>query len=265
MWRVLAIGAVVAAAALAGDILFRASLLRTVRPVILAPTDGAAVSLPVRLHWEGPRRMRVIVWHAGRERWDLGVRESPAELPTKYFTRRGLYSVEIKSPRLGDWISSRRSFSIRTARVPPAAREQAGLSGQLAALQKSVLGLRLAQQEMRDENASPYEESAAIREEHAILTEALNRLAEGERRATNRAAARERQYAELQEAHRVLRQESQRLLARPAAATRCASALNKLKSNTMISTSGEYSGLVLVASMVFTPGMYVRVSSATRL
>jgi hypothetical protein len=85
-------------AILAGDILFRNSLLRLVRPVIVEPTDGASLTPPVDLRWEGPQQMQVTLSYAGRESWDLGLHESPFELPPEHLKARGLYSVEIASP-----------------------------------------------------------------------------------------------------------------------------------------------------------------------
>jgi hypothetical protein len=221
MKRLLVIGLTVAMATVVGDAFFRASLLRSLRPVIEEPPDGATVDLPVRVRWEGPQKMRVILRFAGRERWEVGIHQSPLELPRDYFSERGLYHVEIRSPRFGTWISDSRSFAVKETPATVRPEEQSTLSAQLAALQRSLFQLRQTQDEMRDENTELYEENAAIREENAILTEELHRLAEAEQRAAGRTAALEQQHGELLETHRSLLEETNALRLRMADIVPC--------------------------------------------
>jgi len=222
MPRYLAVGFAAALATIGADALFRASLLRAVRPVIVSPTDGATVSLPVIVRWEGPRRMHVALRFGGRASWDLGIRESPFELPGDSVTRRGLYAVEIWSPTFGHWISASRTFAVE--RSTPAAQQaapQEDWSAQLAALERSLEELKNAQEKLRAENAALYEENATVREENAILTEEINRLAEAEQRARGQAAAWEQRHSELAGEHHRLLEEVNALRMRVASVVPC--------------------------------------------
>lgn len=191
-------------AVLLADVVFRASVLRLVRPVIVHPADGAVAELPLRVRWEGPLEMQVTLRYAGREEWDLGLRESPFEIPAQYLRERGLYSVGIRSPTLGDWVAASRSFSIEGETPAEPQRPPNDLGGKLAALEESLQRMREAQEDAHDENTSLYEENAAIREENAILTEELQQMAEAELRALGQVAAVEREYGRLVEEHRAL-------------------------------------------------------------
>ena len=206
MLRALRTAALVFLAVLAADVAFRASLLRLLRPEILSPTDGAVVTPPVKVRWEGPREMQVTLRYAGREEWDLGVRQSPFEIPAQFLRERGLYSVGLRATALGDWISVSRSFSTDGEPPPPAPSPPPSneLASKLAALEDSLQQMRDAQEDAHDENTGLYEENASIREENAILTEELQQMAEAELRALGQIAAMEREYARLAEEHRAL-------------------------------------------------------------
>lgn len=214
MLRSILIGLAAMLAILAGDLLFRTSLLRLVHPVIVEPTDAATVTPPVRLRWEGPRQMQVTLRYAGRERWDLGIHESPFEIPPAHTGKRGLYSIEIISPTLGAWVSTTRAFAVGAVEEARKPVGQKTLGEEIGALRKSIIELQVAQDDMRDENTDLYEENAAVREENAILTEELNRIAEAEQRAREQAAALLREHAQLVEAHNRLLDESLQLRAR---------------------------------------------------
>ncbi len=209
-------------AILAGDVLFRNSLLRVVHPVIVEPTDGASLTPPVELRWEGPRQMQVTLSYAGRESWDLGLHESPFELPPEHLKARGLYSVEIASPSVGEWISSRRAFFVEpTLPEPRQAPPRPELADQLTELQKSLSDLRSDQEDLRDENTDLYEENASIREENAILTEELNRVTESAQNSQAQADAADRRYAALVDEHQNLLQQAAQLRQRLSAVVLC--------------------------------------------
>lgn len=106
------IALVTAAVVVAIDLLMQTSLLRVLRPRITAPPDGAIVSGPVTVSWEGPPAMRATL-SAGGERIDLGVRESPFEIDASRFPRPGQYAVEIASPLVGSLIGANRLFMVR--------------------------------------------------------------------------------------------------------------------------------------------------------
>lgn len=220
MLRLLGFLTLVAATVIGADLLFRVSLLHLVRPVIVEPSDGQAVVPPVVVRWEGPREMHVTLRYAGRASWDLGIRESPFEVPRAYMTDRGLYSVEIQSTTFGAWISASRSFSA-DGEAPVESKPPDDLAGKLAALEESLQDMRDAQEDTHDENTNLYEENAAIREENAILTEELQRLAEAEQRVSGQAAALEREYARLAEENRLLFQELAQTRARLDAVVPC--------------------------------------------
>jgi len=222
MLRLVRLAAIVFLAVVAADLLFRASLLRLVRPVIVSPADGEVVAAPVRVRWEGPRQMRVTLRHAGRDKWDLGVRESPFLIPAEDLRGRGLYSIEVRSPTFGDWVSAQRSFSTDGSVEAPEGKgeRQAGeprsddVGSKLAALEESLQEMRDAQEDSHDENTNLYEENAAIREENAILTEELQQVSESEQRALGQLAALQQEYARLVEEHRLMLLELSQLRSR---------------------------------------------------
>jgi hypothetical protein len=215
MLRLLRLAAVVMISVVAADLLFRASLLRLVRPVIVDPADGAVVAAPVQVRWEGPRRMRATLRYAGRESWDLGVHESPFEIPRESLRERGLYSVELRAMALGDWIGATRSFSTDgEPALAPAPPQRDDVSAKLAALEESLQEMRDSQEDSHDENTNLYEENASIREENAILTEELQQTAESEQRAAGQLAGLEREYARLADENRLLMDEVLQLRSR---------------------------------------------------
>jgi hypothetical protein len=220
MLRLLRLVAVVIVTVVAADLFFRASLLRLVRPVILEPADGAVVAAPVRVRWEGPERMRVTLRYAGREKWDLGLRESPFEIPKESLRDRGLYSVEIRALTLGDWIRASRSFA--TDGEPPLTPTQRDdVSSKLSALEESLQEMRDTQEDSHEENTNLYEENAAIREENAILTEELQQMAESEQRANGEIAGLNNEYARLAAENRMLMEEVLQLRTRLGAVVPC--------------------------------------------
>src|SRR5262249_44676789 len=119
MIRTLATALLCAAAIVAGDAAFRASLLRQVRPMILSPSDQAVVSPPVQLVWEGQQRMRVLLSPAGAAQRDLGTRESPVTLDADQFPRDGGYEIELQALRFGSWIQARRWFQVQAEPAQP--------------------------------------------------------------------------------------------------------------------------------------------------
>ena len=222
MFRLLAVGLIALIGILGGDLLFRTSLVRAVHPVIIAPTDGETVDPPVRLEWEGPRRMLVTLRYAGRNSWNLGIHESPFEIPKDHLRERGLYSVQISAPVLGRWINADRAFAIKPpAPQTPESDETMTLGNQIAALRRSIAELQSAQDEMKDENGDLYEENASVREENAVLTEELNRLADAEQRAQAQAATVQQDHDRLVQEHRALLDEIAQLRQRLAAVIPC--------------------------------------------
>lgn len=109
--------ALVSAAAVVGtDLLMHSALLRVLRPRITTPAEGAIVSGPVTVGWDGPQPMQAFLTGNG-QRIDLGLRESPFEIDPSRFPRPGQYGLELASPRFGRLISADRRFMVR--RPPP--------------------------------------------------------------------------------------------------------------------------------------------------
>src|SRR5262245_21486180 len=112
------IGAVVAT-----DLVMHSSLLRLLRPHVVSPADGAIVTGPVSVSWEGPQPMQATLTGSG-QRIDLGLRESPFEIDPARFPRPGPYGIELRAPRFGALIGADRLFMVRRARERGAAAEE---------------------------------------------------------------------------------------------------------------------------------------------
>jgi hypothetical protein len=112
--------ALVSAAAVVGaDLFMHTSLLRVLRPQVLTPADGAIVSGPVTVSWEGPQPMHAVL-NGNGQRIDLGRRESPFEIDPSRFPRPGQYALELADPRFGGLISADRRFMVRRSPNPRA-------------------------------------------------------------------------------------------------------------------------------------------------
>ena len=109
------IALVCAGAVVATDFVMHTSLLRLVRPRVLSPADGAIVTGPVSVIWEGPQPMQVTLTSGG-QRIDLGLRESPFEIDPSRFPRPGQYGIELRAPRFGGVIGADRRFMVRRPR-----------------------------------------------------------------------------------------------------------------------------------------------------
>ena len=136
--RRLGIALVSAAAVVGADLLMHSSLLRLLRPQILAPADGAIVSGPVTVSWEGPAPMQAALTGNG-QRIELGLRENPFEIDPSRFPRPGQYGLELTNPRFGRLISADRRFMVRRA---TAARVNAAAGAPAAARRRAAAGAR---------------------------------------------------------------------------------------------------------------------------
>jgi hypothetical protein len=137
--------ALVSAAAVVGtDLLMDSALLHVLRPQITIPADGAIISGPVTVSWQGPQPMQAMLTGNG-QRIDLGLRESPFEIDPSRFPRPGQYGLELASPRFGRLISVDRRFMVRRGpnprvataagvEAPPPAERAAPPAADLAAL-----------------------------------------------------------------------------------------------------------------------------------
>lgn len=100
------------------DLTFQSTFLRTLRPRVLEPADGAVLTPPVQLRWEGPSQLAVALV-AGAGRQDLGKHDSPFEVQAEHFPREGQYTFELRSPLPGPWSSTTRRFLVRMPEVVP--------------------------------------------------------------------------------------------------------------------------------------------------
>ena len=107
------------AAVIATDTMMHTSLLRLLQPRIESPADGAIITGPVTVSWQGPQPMQATLTGSG-QRIDLGVRESPFEIDPARFPRPGQYGIELRAQRLGDFIGRQSSHALDgTSQQPP--------------------------------------------------------------------------------------------------------------------------------------------------
>ena len=195
-----------AAAIIAGDALFRASLLQEMRPIILSPPDHAVVDPPVQVRWEGPERMQVLLAVAGENPRDLGVHQSPLDLGSDQFPRDGGYQLEIRSPRFGDWIRAVRWFQVQ-APVPPPPTPPADHNEDQDLLH-AVKDARAARDRAEAHVRRLRDENAALHEEHAQLTEQVQSLSETHQDDAERQADLEQRLSQLDQENRALADEN---------------------------------------------------------
>jgi len=194
---------------LIGDIVFRASLLQQLRPTIQSPSDQAVVAPPVRVAWEGPRQMRVLLSMVGDAQRDLGVHESPFEIPSHQFIRNGGYGIELRSLWFGNWIRVLRWFQVHDAPAERRASADANdhrweTKDLLHALEIARAGREKAQERTR----LLHEENAVLRDESERLATQLEALYKTQEEDAERTAELERRLAQLVEENRGLAEEN---------------------------------------------------------
>lgn len=171
-WRVVGIALAGAAAVIVADLLMHTSLLRLLQPRILTPADGAILTGPITVRWEGPQPMQATLTGNG-VRINLGVRENPFEIDPSRFPRPGQYGLELRLPRFG-LIGSDRRFMVRRAvdgragdggivsgqapaaaerEAPPAASDVSALAAERDKLRVDVAGLQAQLDALRAELA----------------------------------------------------------------------------------------------------------------
>lgn len=210
MIRAIGTALLCAAAILAGDLLFRTSLLRSVRPVILAPASRAVVEPPVQVYWDGPRRMRVLLTAVGDEQRDLGVHESPLVLDADQFPREGGYRVDLEALSFGNWIRATRWFQVHTTAPPKAAPEarkdipQPESHDMLKALELA----RAARDKAQERSKALRDENAALRAESDRLSKQVETLAQTQEEDVAHVTELERRLAQLADENRALADEN---------------------------------------------------------
>jgi hypothetical protein len=201
-----------AAAIVTADVLFRTSLLRQLRPVILSPSDQAVVSPPVQLAWEGPQRMQVLLSSAGAAQRDLGTRESPVTIGPDQFPRDGGYEVELKAPRFGSWIHATRWFQVQAEPAPPppptAKTDQDGSARETREILHALDVARASRDRAQSRTRFLREENAALRDESQRLAKQLESLYKTQEDDAERQADLERRLTQLAEENRTLGDEN---------------------------------------------------------
>ena len=208
MMRALLTSALCIAGTLAADAIFRISILRQLRPVIISPADQAVVAPPVRVSWEGPQRMQVFLSIAGEPQRELGVHESPVEIASEQFPRDGGYGVELRSLRYGNWIRVSRWFQVHaTPEVRPEAAPK-NRNGENRELLRALEAVRTARDKAQERTKFLHEENNALRDESERLAQQLESLYRTREEEAERAAELERRLAQIAEESRALAEEN---------------------------------------------------------
>jgi regulator of replication initiation timing len=223
MLRSLAVVLSCAAAIVAGDVLFRTSLLSQIRPIILTPASQATVTPPVQLSWEGPASMRVFLANVGEARRDLGVHESPFDIGADALPRDGGYEVTIETPRFGRWIRAQRWFQVHTApSAPPAPTpERVVRLTENKDLVRALEAARTARDRARGRTKFLSEENAALRNESARLAQQLEAVYKAQEDDAEHTAEVERRLAQLGEENHALADENAALRLRLGSVVAC--------------------------------------------
>jgi len=224
MIRTLATALVCVALVLAADVVFRTSLLRQLRPVILSPTDQAVLSPPVEVRWDGPQRMQLRLAVVGEQPRDLGVHESPVEIAGDQFPRDGGYEVEVRATRFGDWISANRRFQVHPppAVVPPPPPEDHDAHSQdVQILFRALQAARRARDKAHERTRVLGEENASLHEESERLSHQLETLYAEQEDGASHAAELEKYAAQLGEENRALGDENAALRQRLSSVVPC--------------------------------------------
>ncbi len=192
-----------------GDIVFRTSLLREIRPVILTPASQAVLEPPVQVRWDGPPRMRVLLSMADEAPRDLGIHESPVEIGSDQFPREGGYEVELQALRFGDWIRAARRFQVHApAPAPRPAADHSISPDEIKNLLRALDAARTARDKAHGRTKFLTEENAALRDESERLAQQLEGLYKAEEDAAARAADLDRRLAQLGDENRALAEEN---------------------------------------------------------
>lgn len=210
--QVVGIALVSASAVVATDLMMQSSLLRLVRPRIVSPADGAIVTAPVSVSWDGPQPMQATLTGTS-QRIDLGLRESPFEIDASRFARPGQYGIELRAPRFGSVVGAERRFMVRRARDRPAPADEPTVDEPHAEpTPRPVSGDGMAaqfeaeRQQLRAALEVQQGELTKLREDNADLGQALDEL---QAQTDARLAAADREREALAREHLLALQENQ--------------------------------------------------------
>lgn len=199
MRQVLGLALVSAVVIISIDLAFQSSVLRTFQPLILTPPDGALVTAPVIVRWEGPPSLHLILKGTGTRK-DLGVRDSPCEIPPEHFPHPGQYSLEIRSPVFGSLFGSERRFLV-AFRGREAAGELEPTSAPASDRNKLRDQMNRLQEDYdrsRNENAALQSENESLLRQQTSLLDRLNEAREERDQNAQQLENLEKQFAELE-------------------------------------------------------------------
>jgi len=100
-------------AVFAADVIFRTSVLDFVRPIILTPLEFSVVQTPLRLRWEGPAQMEVLLSSLDDAPRSLGIQKTPFDISRDEFPRPGGYEVFLRGEGILSWVKASRKFQIQ--------------------------------------------------------------------------------------------------------------------------------------------------------
>jgi hypothetical protein len=197
-----------AVAIVAGDALFRRSLLDRVRPIIVLPSEAEVVTPPVRVHWQGPPRMQVLLSLAGEEARDFGLQTAPFTLNGAEFPRDGGYRLELRGERFGGWIRASRWFQVHTAPPPAAPPPPVDAQRPGRDLLRALEVVRAARDKAQARSKFLRQENSALQEESERLAKQLEALYGAQEEEAERTRELERRLAQLAEENRALLDEN---------------------------------------------------------
>lgn len=204
------------------DLIFQSSLLRILWPTITEPADGALVTPPVTVRWDGPPRLLATLVGSGL-REELGLRDNPFELPTERFPRTGQFGVQLRSPSFGWLTQTERRFLVRLAPpeepaaeapTPPPDQTKDDAPAVIARLQEEIDSARAQNEALRDE-------ARTLREQTRELAAAVRDLQVAQLDADADHAALAEQQTELLDQQETLTQENRELRERLASIPPC--------------------------------------------
>ncbi len=201
---------VTAVTVVATDLAMNSALLRMVRPIIVAPPDGAITKAPVVVRWEGPQELLATLTGSGL-RVDLGLRQSPFQIDGTYFPRPGQYSIQLQSPMLGRLASVQRRFLLPkpVEKQPPISPTETCDS--CPAPEDALAGLRAERDRVRADNVVLRKDKRSLELENDRLANTLEELRELNAQTDERLELVEQQHAELVQGHLLTEQENEAL------------------------------------------------------
>jgi hypothetical protein len=222
MIRAIATALLCAVAVIVADALFRISLLDTLRPVIVSPTDRAVLEPPVPVRWQGPHPMRARLSLAGEAPRDLGLRESPFDIPAEYFPREGGYTLDLQWPRLWGWVRATRRVQVHERRAAPVTDGSDASTQEIRDLfVRALAAARAARDTARARSKFLKEENAALRTEGERMAKQLEALYAAQEEDAADIAELERRLAQGTEENRSLSEDNAALRFRLASVIPC--------------------------------------------